>query len=127
MASQSTEQADRPAFDRGAVRSALANAVVRLHAEHFGRGPTRARAHIGEDHVLVLLEDVLTVVERTLAASGRADQVIATRAAFAEAMHASFVAEVEAICGRRVRAYLSRTSVEPELTAELFILEPAPE
>lgn len=127
MSSQSTDQADRPAFDRGAIRSALANAVVRLHAEHFGRGPTRARAHLGDDHVLVLLEDVLTVVERTLASAGRADQVLATRAAFAEAMHDRFVADVEAICGRRVRAYLSRTSVDPELTAELFLLEPGAE
>jgi len=125
--SQSIESADHPAADRGAVRSALANAVVRLHAEHFGRGPTRARAHLGDDHVLVLLEDVLTVAERTLAAAGRADQVVATRSAFAEALGDRFVAEVQAVCGRRVRAYLSRTSVDPELVAELFLLEPAPE
>jgi uncharacterized protein YbcI len=125
--SQSIESADRPAADHGAIRSALANAVVRLHAEHFGRGPTRARAHLGDDHVLVLLEDVLTVAERTLVAAGRADQVVATRSAFSDAMSALFVAEVESISRRRVRAYLSRTSVEPELTAELFVLEPPPE
>src|SRR4051794_33517219 len=44
--------------DRGHARSAVANAIVRLHAEHYGRGPTRARAHVAEDHVLVVLEDV---------------------------------------------------------------------
>src|SRR6185369_5444792 len=80
--SQSTEH-DLPS-DRGSARSAIANAIVRLHAEHYGRGPTRARAHVAEDFVLVVLEDVFTTAERTLVAAGRADRVREARAAFAE-------------------------------------------
>jgi uncharacterized protein YbcI len=110
--------------DRGSARSAIANAIVRLHAEHFGRGPTRARAHINEDFVLVVLEDVFTTAERTLVAAGRADQVRATRDAFAEVMRDRFCAAVEVGCGRRVRAYFSQTHVEPEMAVELFVLEP---
>jgi uncharacterized protein YbcI len=121
--SQSTEP-DLPTTDRGSARSAIANAIVRLHAEHFGRGPTRARAHIAEDFVLVVLEDVFTTAERTLVAAGRADQVQATRGAFAEVMRERFSKAVEGACGRRVRAYFSQTHVEPEMAVELFVLEP---
>jgi uncharacterized protein YbcI len=120
--SQSTEH-ELP-NDRGSARSALANAVVRLHAEHFGRGPTRARAHVAEDFVLVVLEDVFTTAERTLVAAGRADKVRETRAAFAEVMRERFCAAVEDAVGRRVRAYFSETHVDPEMAVELFVLEP---
>jgi len=110
--------------DRGSARSAIANAIVRLHAEHFGRGPTRARAHISEDFVLVVLEDVFTTAERTLVAAGRSEQVQATRSAFADVMRDRFSAAVEVACGRRVRAYFSQTHIEPEMAVELFVLEP---
>src|SRR3954470_1648959 len=102
--SQSTEH-ELPS-DRGSARSAIANAVVRLHAEHFGRGPTRARAHLADDFVLVVLEDVFTTAERTLVAAGHGAQVQATRAAFAEAMRRRFVDAVEIATARRVRAFL---------------------
>jgi len=122
--SQSTEQ-DLPS-DRGFARSAIANAIVRLHAEHYGRGPTRARAHLGEDFVLVTLEDVFTTAERTLIAAGHGAQVHAARAAFAQAMEARFVDAVELASGRRVRAVLSQTHLEPEMAICLFALEPEP-
>jgi uncharacterized protein YbcI len=121
--SQSTGS-DLPTTDRGAARSAIANAVVRLHAEHFGRGPTRARAHVAEDFVLVVLEDVFTVAERTLVAAGRVEEVKAARAAFADVMRERFCAAVSVACGRGVRAYFSQTHVEPEMAVELFVLEP---
>jgi uncharacterized protein YbcI len=120
--SQSTEH-DLPS-DRGSARSAIANAIVRLHAEHFGRGPTRARAHVAEDFVLVVLEDVFTTAERTLVSAGRIDRVKETRAAFAEVMRERFCQAVEVATGRKVRAYFSATHVDPEMAVELFVLEP---
>jgi uncharacterized protein YbcI len=120
--SQSTEH-EAPS-ERGAVRSAIANAIVRLHAEHYGRGPTRARTHIAEDVVVVILEDVLTPAERTLTRAGKGAQVKATRAAFAEALHDEFVGAVEIATGRRVRAFLSETNVDPEVGVSVFLLEP---
>ena len=110
--------------ERGSVRSAVANAVVRLHAEHYGRGPTRARTHVGEDVVVVILEDVLTPAERTLVGAGQSAQVKATRAAFAEALRDEFVGAVENATGRRVRAFLSETNVDPEVGVGVFLLEP---
>ena len=120
--SQSTEH-ELPS-ERGSARSAIANAVVRLHAEHFGRGPTRARAHLDEDFVLVVLEDVFTTAERTLVAAGRADEVRQSRDAFNEVMRNRFVDAIEKATGRRVRAFMCETHFDPELAVEVFILEP---
>jgi uncharacterized protein YbcI len=120
--SQSTDH-DVPA-DRGSARSAIANAIVRLHAEHYGRGPTRARAHVAEDFVLVVLEDVFTTAERTLVSAGRGAEVQASRGAFAEVMRDRFVEAVEGTSGRRVRAFFSQTHLDPEMAVELFVLEP---
>jgi uncharacterized protein YbcI len=110
--------------DRGSARSAIANAIVRLHAEHYGRGPTRARAHVAEDFVLVVLEDVFTTAERTLVSAGRGAQVQASRGAFAEVMRDRFVKAVEGASKRRVRAFFSQTHLDPEMAVELFVLEP---
>jgi uncharacterized protein YbcI len=121
--SQSTEP-DLPVSDRGSARSAIANAVVRLHAEHFGRGPTRARAHVSEDFVLVVLEDVFTTAERTLVAAGRGEEVKRSRDAFNEVLGERFIQAVEVATGRRVRAFMCETHLEPEMAVEVFILEP---
>ena len=122
--SQSTEPAELPG-DSGSARSAIANAIVRLHAEHYGRGPTRARAHVGDDFILVVLEDLFTTAERTLVRAGRDGQVRAARAAFADSMRGAFQEAVEAAIGRRVRAYFSQVTVDPEVAVEVFLLEPA--
>jgi uncharacterized protein YbcI len=111
--------------DRGSARSAIANAIVRLHAEHYGRGPTRARAHIHEDYVLVVLEDVLTTAERTLVAAGHGAQVKRARDAFNEILRPQFVEAVESATGRRVRAFFCQTHFDPETAVELFLLQPA--
>jgi uncharacterized protein YbcI len=121
--SQSTEPEPTTA-DRGSARSVVANAIVRLHAEHYGRGPTRARAHVAEDFVLVILEDVFTTAERTLVSAGRGDEVRRSRDAFNEVLRDRFVAAVETATGRRVRAFMCQTNVEPEMAVELFVLEP---
>ncbi|HEU4976750.1 MAG TPA: Na-translocating system protein MpsC family protein [Baekduia sp.] len=111
--------------DRGSVRSAVANAIVRLHAEHYGRGPTRARAHVADDHVLVILEDVFTTAERTLIGAGHGDRVQASREAFNLALRERFTEAVETIIGRRVRAVLCQTHLDPEMAIQVFALEPS--
>jgi uncharacterized protein YbcI len=110
--------------DRGSARSAIATAIVRLHAENYGRGPTRARAHLHEDYVLVVLEDVLTTAERTLVAAGHSAQVEAARDALNEILRPQFVEAVESVTGRRVRAFFCQTHFDPEAAVELFLLEP---
>jgi uncharacterized protein YbcI len=49
----------------------IANVMVHLYKEAFGRGPSKARAQFaGSDTLVVLLEDMMTIAERQLLALG---------------------------------------------------------
>jgi uncharacterized protein YbcI len=108
----------------GALRATIAAEVVRLYAAYSGRGPTRARTHLGPDHALTLLEDFLTPAERTLTAAGHGAEVQRMRLKLQDALRLELMPMVERVTGRRVTAVLSQTQVEPELASELFLLAP---
>jgi uncharacterized protein YbcI len=97
--------------------------VVRYHSERAGRGPTKAQTFYRGDVLVVMLEDSLTKAEQTLAAGGRADAVVHMRDAFQDAMRADLVQTVEQLTGCTVRASMSTMSVEPDIAAELFVLD----
>ncbi|MBA3741327.1 MAG: DUF2294 family protein [Chloroflexi bacterium] len=44
----------------GSKAAAISNHVVRTMSEYTGRGPTKARTHINDDVVTVILRDTLT-------------------------------------------------------------------
>ena len=51
---------------KGQIEAEISDAMVRLHRERTGRGPTQARAYIVEDMIIVRLQEVLTPAERQL-------------------------------------------------------------
>jgi len=103
---------------------AISNAIVQIHKEGYGKGATRARTRMMEDTIVVELDDVLTRVEQTLASAGRQDQVRETRQVFQQAHRDVFVAAVERITGRRVRAFMSQIHFDPDVAVEVFLLDP---
>jgi uncharacterized protein YbcI len=103
---------------------AISNAITRLHREHYGRGATSARTIMQRNYVVTFLEDIYTPVERTLIDAGEREQVIQTRLAFQRAMKQRFVAAVEKVTGRTVIAFLSQVHFDPDISAEVFVLEP---
>jgi uncharacterized protein YbcI len=111
--------------DNGTLNAAISNAVVHLMRESTGRGPTKARTTIRDDVVLVMLEHVLTKAESRLAAAGRADKVLELRETIQETMSLELVSTVEGLTGRRVRAFMSMNHTDPDIAAELFVLEPS--
>jgi uncharacterized protein YbcI len=111
---------------RGAVSAEISTAAVQLIAEYTGRGPTKAHTVINRDSVMILLADTLTKGERTLAKNGMAEHVLDTRKRYQRAMKAELVATVEEHTGRKVVAFMSDNHVEPDMAAEVFVLEPLP-
>ena len=111
----------------GPMRARLANAMVGMKKEHYGRGPTAAQAWILDDYVFVALEGGLTRNEETLLAAGQADLVRRYRLAFQEAVTATATSAVEEITGRRVLTYHSQIVLDPTRTFEVFVLEPTTE
>jgi uncharacterized protein YbcI len=110
--------------ERGPRAMAISNAMTKLHREHYGRGPGGVRTVLGHDHVICFLEDFYTTVERTLLEAGESESVLQTRLAFQRAMEARFVAAVEEALGRKVRAFLSQVHIDPDISCEIFVLEP---
>jgi uncharacterized protein YbcI len=97
---------------------------VQLHKEYYGKGPTKAKTFLVDNALLCLLEGGFTVVEKTLIESGRASAVHDVRHSFQSAMEQPFVKAVERITGRPVVAYMSQVHTNPDVAAELFLLEP---
>jgi uncharacterized protein YbcI len=109
--------------DQGAVRTALANAMVALKKEHYGRGPTGAKAYIADDYIFVVLEGGLTRNEETLLEAGHEDLVRRYRLTFQEAVRARATSAVEQIMNRRVVDYHSQIVFTPPRAFEIFVLE----
>lgn len=103
----------------------ISNAVVRLYKEAFGRGPTKARAQFaGPDTLLVLLENSMTVAERTLVTIGEHERLREARLFFQHALESEFRSIVEETLGRRTVAFISGIDTEHDVAVELFTLEP---
>jgi uncharacterized protein YbcI len=109
---------------RGRQPVEVSNAITRLHREHYGRGATTARTIIQRNYVVCFLDDIYTPVERTLIEDGRLAAVRETRNLFQDAMSTRFRAAVEAATGRTVIAFMSQVCFEPDMAAEVFVLEP---
>jgi uncharacterized protein YbcI len=105
----------------------IANAMVHIYKEQFGRGPTEARAAwCGENVITVLLENTLTPAERTLVQMGEHQRVRETRMVFQYSDVRGFCGPIEAITGRTVRAFISGTDAAVNgLSVETFVLHEA--
>jgi uncharacterized protein YbcI len=105
--------------------NAVSNALVALHKEQFGRGPTRARAHFaGPDALMCILEDALLPAERKMAEMGDPQRVREARMAFQVATATDFVGAIERLLQRKVVAFGSATDVEQNTVFENFVFEP---
>ena len=105
---------------------ALSNAIVGCLREYTGRGPTRARTTIHDNVVLTILEDTLSKGEQALVANGRAETVLALRQEYQAAMREESSALVGQLTGRKVIAMMSANHIDPDLGAEIYILDGAP-
>jgi uncharacterized protein YbcI len=106
----------------GGMLLAIANAVVHVHKQYFGKGPTRARAYYSGDVVTCVLRDVYTRAEQTLLESGRAATVLKQRYELQEAVRDEFVGAVERITGRKVIGFFSGNQPDPDMSVEVFVL-----
>ncbi len=108
----------------GEALAAISNGLAHLHMRYYGRGPTKAKAHLVDDLVVCMLWNGFTTVERTLLARGEVEAVEGFRRTFQTTMEDQFRQVVEAATGRPVTAYMSQVHVDPDVAVELFMLSP---
>jgi uncharacterized protein YbcI len=104
---------------------AVSNAMVKLHKEQFGRGPTNARSYFaGPDTLVCTLEDALLPAERTMVQMGEHHRVRESRMFLQVASQEQFVGAVEELVSRKVRAFASAIDPGPGVVFEIFSFEP---
>jgi|SRR3954454_7554933 len=107
-----------------AVLKDVSSAMVRLHKEQFGRGPTHARSDFaGPNALMCVLQEVLLPAELKLVELGEAKSVRDARVAFQAATAADFVAAVESIVGRKVISFASGVDPDADVVYENFLFE----
>jgi uncharacterized protein YbcI len=110
----------------GALNAAVTSAIVGIHTNHLGRGPSSASTFHNENVVAVLMRDVMTQVEKALSRSGNGHAVSNMRQLYQQTMADDFKAAIERLTGRKVVAFISGNHVDPDIAVELFILDGAP-
>src|SRR5687768_6622287 len=111
-----------PQKSLGEMRATISREMVRLQAEYYGKGPTRAKTYIVDDLVVVVLEESFTRAEKTLAERGERDAIEHIRRRFQQQMADDFKSVVEQATGRTVRVFLSETNIEHDVSVETFLL-----
>ena len=120
-----TRDGDATVDGQFSVRAEISREMVRLYKEQFGRGPTKARTEFaGSDIVVCTLEDSFTPAERRLAEMGEHQRLRDTRLYFQHATKGEFLAVIEKLLSRKVRAFNSSVDTHTDVSVEVFHLEP---
>ena len=107
----------------GELNAAVTSALVGIHTEYTGRGPTTASTFHYSNVLVTLMHGVLTRAEKSLARTDRAQVVNNIRQLFQETMEADSRAAVERLTGRKVVAFISGNHINPDIEADVFILD----
>ena len=114
---------DQGPLKGGELNAAVTKALMGIHSEYLGRGPRTASTFHTGNVLVTLMHDVLTHAEKTLAHTDQIHAVTNMRQLFQETMERDFRAAVERLTGRKVVAFISGNHVDPDIAAELFILD----
>jgi uncharacterized protein YbcI len=102
--------------------AAVANEIVRLKAQYYGKGPTEAKAYLNDETLVVALKGGLTTVERTLLDAGDEQLVRQVRLRFQAVMEQNFIDAVQRLTRQRVLTYMSQIVFDPDYCYEFFVL-----
>ncbi len=110
---------------RNRALAAISNAVVRIHKQFYGRGPRKARAHLSEGVLTVVLEGGLTRGEQTLCEHGHGDVVANTRLAIQKLIEPELRAAIEGKLQRAPRSLMCALDPHQGLEAIVCVLQPS--
>lgn len=111
----------------GELAAAISDSVVQTLTRITGRGPMQAKATVGDNGVFVVLQDTLTVGERSLVDAGEQRAVLDLRRRWQDVMRVEVSKKVEELTGRPVVGFMSDNQIDPDLGVEVFVLGPEPE
>jgi uncharacterized protein YbcI len=117
---------DQGRLKGGELNAAITSALVGIHTQYLGRGPTSASTFHYGNVMVTLLRDVLTPAEKSLTQTNQRAAVHHIRHLFQETMEADLREAVERLTGRKVLAFISGSNIDPDIAAWLFLLDGPP-
>jgi uncharacterized protein YbcI len=116
---------------RGSVRGiagptamTICNAITASLKQNCGKGPTKVRVYSTHDHVAVVVEDMLTTLERTLLQDGHEQMVSEARQVLIGRVAQECRSTIEQATGRRVVGW--QTEVNPTADRALTLVQLQP-
>ena len=110
----------------GPLRQELSNAIVALFKQYYGRGPADCRTYLEVDLVVVVMTGGYHAAEQTLFEAGKWHDVRHARLAWQDSMEVRFTEAIERLTNRKVKAFLSASHQDPDVSVELFVLHETP-
>jgi len=107
-------------------RAAISREIVVLLKDLTGRGPTKAKAYIHDDCVVLLLREGHTRSEATMFAAGGSRGVAQGRVDMSETIRDQLIEVIERHTSRDVVGFMSSSQQEPDLLSFVFVLETSP-
>jgi len=108
----------------GPAAMAICNAITLALKRSSGKGPTKVKAHSTHDQVAVVVEDMLTTLERTLIEDGHEQLVSEARQALTGRMADECRATIEQATGRRVVGWQTDINAGADRAFTLIQLQP---
>ena len=114
---------ERNATD-GPAAMAICNAMSKALKRSSGKGPTKVKAHSTHDHVAIVVQDMLTTLERTLVQDGHEQLVSEARQALTGRVANECRATIEQATGRRVVGWQTEVNARADRAFTLIQLQP---
>ena len=103
---------------------AICNAVTGALKQSCGKGPTKVKAYSTLDHVAVVVQDMLTTLERTLVHDGQEELVSEARQVLIERAANECRSTIEQATGRRVVGWQTEVNPSADRAITLVQLQP---
>ncbi len=117
------EDQERNATD-GPAAMAICNAIAEALKRSSGKGPTKVKAYRTHDQVAVIVQDMLTTLERTLVQDGHEQLVSEAREALTGRVANECRATIEQATERRVVGW--QTDVNPSADRAFTLIQLQP-
>ena len=107
----------------GALLSRISNEMVRALKKFYGKGPTKAKAYMLDDMLIIVMRGGLTTAEKTMLEFGNEDQVRQFRQLFQHEMTERLTDKMEDLTGRKIVTYQSQIMFDPDVVVEMFVFD----
>ena len=108
----------------GPAAMAICNAITGALKRSSGKGPTKVKAYSTHDHVAVIVQDMLTTLERTLVQDGHEQLVSEARQVLTGRVANECRATIEQATGRRVVGWQTEVNPSADRAFTLIQLQP---